>query len=88
LSAAEGVRSPTVSCLRPPEGIDAQYIVKQLAARGYTIGGGYGDWKPSTFRIGHMGEVRQSDLDALLTDLDDVLARAAKDPAAAAKVVA
>ena len=32
-----------------------------------------GDWKPTTFRIGHMGEVRDSDLDALLAVIDQVL---------------
>ena len=37
------------------------------------IGGGYGDWKPSTFRIGHMGEVRESDLEALLAEIDSIL---------------
>ena len=44
----------------------ARSVVQGLAERGFTIGGGYGDWKPTTFRIGHMGEVRESDLEALL----------------------
>ena len=72
-ASAPEARSVTVSCLRPPEGIDPQAIVKGLAKRGYTIGGGYGDWKPTTFRIGHMGEVRESDLEALLIETDQVL---------------
>ncbi|MES1240373.1 MAG: alanine--glyoxylate aminotransferase family protein [Acidobacteriota bacterium] len=72
-ASAPGARSVTVSCLKPPAGVDPQAIVKQLAERGWTIGGGYGDWKPSTFRIGHMGEVRMSDLDALLAEIDQVL---------------
>jgi aspartate aminotransferase-like enzyme len=58
-------------------GVDPQTLVKGLAERGYTIGGGYGDWKPTTFRIGHMGEVRESDLDALLAEIDQILERAA-----------
>jgi aspartate aminotransferase-like enzyme len=65
-----------VSCLKPPAGVDPQAIVKGLAGRGYIIGGGYGDWKPTTFRIGHMGEVRESDLDALLAATDEVLCTA------------
>lgn len=69
----ENARSVTVSCLYPPQGVDPQTIVKGLAKRGYTIGGGYGDWKPTTFRIGHMGEVRESDLDALLAEIDQIL---------------
>jgi aspartate aminotransferase-like enzyme len=72
-ASAENARSVTVSCLYPPAGVDPQAIVKGLAKRGYTIGGGYGDWKPTTFRIGHMGEVRESDLDALLVEIDQIL---------------
>ena len=37
------------------------------------MGGGYGKWKPETFRIGHMGEVRTEDLEGLLAALDEVL---------------
>lgn len=69
-----GVRSPTVSCLRPPQGVAAPAVVKKLAQRGFTVGGGYGDWKTSTFRIGHMGEVRLADLEILLATIDEVVA--------------
>ena len=72
-ASAPNARSMTVSCMKPPAGVDPQTIVKGLAARGYTIGGGYGDWKPTTFRFGHMGEVRESDLEALLSETDQVL---------------
>ena len=57
----------------PPAGIDPQTLVKELGRRGYTVSGGYGDWKPTTFRIGHMGEVRETDLDALLAETDRLL---------------
>jgi aspartate aminotransferase-like enzyme len=76
-ASAADARSVTVSCLKPPSGIDPQAIVKSLAQRGITIGGGYGDWKPTTFRIGHMGEVRESDLDALLVEIAQILETAA-----------
>jgi aspartate aminotransferase-like enzyme len=72
-AAAAGFRSPTVTCLEPPPGVDARELVRLLAARGFTVGGGYGEWKGSTFRIGHMGEVGDDDLEALLGALDDVL---------------
>jgi aspartate aminotransferase-like enzyme len=61
--------------LTPPAGVAAPALVKALADGGYTVGGGYGDWKPTTFRIGHMGEVRESDLDALLAALEAVRER-------------
>jgi predicted phosphoserine aminotransferase len=81
-ASAEDARSVTVSCFHPPAGVDPQAIVKGLGARGFTIGGGYGDWKPTTFRIGHMGEVRESDLDALFVEIDQILEKVAA-PAAA-----
>jgi predicted phosphoserine aminotransferase len=76
-ASAEGARSLTVSCFHPPAGVDPQVIVKGCTANGYTIGSGYGDWKPTTFRIGHMGEVRETDLDALLPVIDQILEKAA-----------
>jgi predicted phosphoserine aminotransferase len=76
-ASAEGARSLTVSCFHPPAGVDPQVIVKGCTERGYTIGSGYGDWKPTTFRIGHMGEVRESDLDALLAVIDQILEKVA-----------
>jgi len=82
--SAAGARSLTVSCLRPPAGVAAPDLVQRLAGRGFTLGGGYGDWKGSTFRIGHMGEVRESDLDGLFAVIDEELAAAlAAAPAAA-----
>jgi aspartate aminotransferase-like enzyme len=72
-ASAAHARSATVSCLQPPAGVDPQAMVKGLARHGWTIGGGYGDWKPTTFRIGHMGEVRDGDLAALLGQIDEVL---------------
>ncbi len=67
--AAEGSRSWTLTCLRPPRGSEAPELVAAMAERGFTIGGGYGQWKPSTFRIGHMGEIRSADLEVLFGEL-------------------
>ena len=74
-AAIEGVCSPTVACLRPPSGVAAPEIVRALARRGFTLGGGYGKWKSDTFRIGHMGEVDDDDLAALLAALTEELSR-------------
>lgn len=65
--------SPTVSCLYPPEGIDAARLIAHLAAAGFTLGAGYGQLKGKTLRIGHMGEVRTSDLEKLLNEIDDAV---------------
>lgn len=73
----EGARSWTVSCLKPAPGVSAEGLVSRVKERGFTIGGGYGKWKASTFRIGHMGDVDLASLDALLAALDDSAAEAA-----------
>lgn len=72
-SAANG-RSATVSCLRPPAGIEARALVAALKKRGFTLGGGYGRFKDSTFRVGHMGEVQTTDLAALLAAIAEEIA--------------
>jgi len=80
-AAAEGLsfastgshRSPSVSCLRPPGALVAPAVVRGLAERGFVVGGGYGKWKQETFRIGHMGEVSDGDLAALLAVATEVL---------------
>jgi aspartate aminotransferase-like enzyme len=52
----EGRRSWTVSCLRVPEGRNARDFVQALRRDGWTIGSGYASLKPTTIRIGHMGD--------------------------------
>jgi aspartate aminotransferase-like enzyme len=71
--AAAGLRSPTVSALAVSPERSATGIVKALAGRGYTIGGGYGRLKESTIRIGHMGDHTRDGLDELLAVLAEVL---------------
>lgn len=62
----------TVSCVKPLPHQSAPDIVSRARERGFVIGTGYGDWKPSTLRIGHMGEVQLSDLDALFDILSEL----------------
>jgi len=62
--------SATVSALvpiRPPDELRAE-----MKKRGVILGGGYGKWKPTTFRIGHMGDIQLDDLNAMLDALDEV----------------
>jgi aspartate aminotransferase-like enzyme len=73
LVAPEGYRSPGVTAIRVPEGMAAPDVVKGMADRGWVLGGGYGKWKPETFRIGHMGEHTVAELDALLSELTEVV---------------
>jgi aspartate aminotransferase-like enzyme len=64
--------SATVTALAPV--LPPETIRTEMKKRGYTLGGGYGQWKDTTFRIGHMGDIPLEDLEAML----DVLAEVAK----------
>ena len=72
-----GARSWTVSCLKPRAGVSSEALVAKVKERGFTIGGGYGKWKATTFRIGHMGDVDLASLDRLLEALDEAAGDAA-----------
>ena len=73
LFAAEGHRSPTVTCIRLPESMRAPEVVDRMAKEGWVIGGGYGPLKRSTIRIGHMGDHTVEELNELLSTLGEVL---------------
>ena len=62
--------SATVSALLP--NLPAEQLRAQMKARGFTLGGGYGKWKTTTFRIGHMGDISLDDLNAMLDVLGEV----------------
>jgi aspartate aminotransferase-like enzyme len=62
--------SPTVSALEPVK--RPEDIRNEMKKRGYTLGGGYGEWKEKTFRIGHMGDIPIESLSAMLDVLDEV----------------
>ena len=62
--------SPTVTALEPRKNPDE--IRNEMKRRGYTLGGGYGEWKASTFRIGHMGDMPLESVDAMLDVLEEV----------------
>ncbi len=54
--APEGSRSPTVTVVRLPQGLRGPEVSEAVKSRGFTIGGGYGELKETTVRIGHMGD--------------------------------
>ncbi|HEY6137126.1 MAG TPA: alanine--glyoxylate aminotransferase family protein [Thermoanaerobaculia bacterium] len=70
LAADRAHASATVTALapaRPPEELRAA-----MRRRGFTLGGGYGKWKETTFRIGHMGDITMEALNAMLDVLEEV----------------
>jgi aspartate aminotransferase-like enzyme len=56
-----------------PDGLPGPDVVSRLAERGWVIGGGYGKLKPTSIRIGHMGEHSLEALEGLLAVLDETL---------------
>jgi aspartate aminotransferase-like enzyme len=62
--------SATVTALLPIK--DPEAIRTAMKQRGFTLGGGYSQWKATTFRIGHMGDVPMESLEAMLDALDEV----------------
>ncbi|HEY8312369.1 MAG TPA: aminotransferase class V-fold PLP-dependent enzyme, partial [Gemmatimonadaceae bacterium] len=52
--ATPGSRSPTVTALTLPPEIRSNALISAVAARGYSIGAGYGSLSESSVRIGHM----------------------------------
>lgn len=70
--APEGYRSPCVTAIRTG-GELATEAPKAMRERGWVIGGGYGKLKPTTFRIGHMGDHTVEGLSAMLDVLTEVV---------------
>jgi aspartate aminotransferase-like enzyme len=62
--------STTVTALEPV--LPVETIRGEMKKRGFTLGGGYGQWKDSTFRIGHMGDISVEDLTTMLDALGEV----------------
>jgi aspartate aminotransferase-like enzyme len=69
----EGYHSPTVSTVKNTPGIVFSELQAFLAARGIGLGNGYGKLKNETFRIAHMGDTQEADMDALFTAMDEFL---------------
>jgi aspartate aminotransferase-like enzyme len=73
LYAPEGYRSKTVTTIDNVLGIDVGKLNAYLGERGMRIANGYGPLKGKTFRIGHMGELGLSDVEELLSALNEFL---------------
>lgn len=63
-------RSWTVSCLNVPEGYSGRDLSHSLRDKGWTLAAGYGELRPSTIRIGHMGDHTVAELEGLLAMLE------------------
>lgn len=73
LFAAEGYRSLTLTAGANDSRTDLEKLKKLAGERGYAIDNGYGKIKNQTFRIPHMADMTQADLDELFRLLEELL---------------
>ncbi len=73
LMAEEGYRSPTVTTVTNTRQIDVEALNAYLAEEQMEISNGYGIYKDKAFRIAHMGEVNEADLDRLFAAIERYL---------------
>jgi len=66
--------TPTLTAIQAPEGIAPLAIRQQLKARGILTAQGLGNFTPTSFRIGHMGDIRPADVQRTLDTLAEVIA--------------
>ena len=66
--------SVTVTCITNTTGLAFSDINKAMGERGYLMSNGYGPLKDKTFRIAHMADTTVDEINAMLKDLDEVIA--------------
>jgi predicted phosphoserine aminotransferase len=71
LFAQEGYRSPTVTTIANTRNIDVAGMAKFMAGKGFAMDQGYGKIKGKTFRIAHMGDMQPTELEEVLSGLDE-----------------
>ncbi len=74
LMAEEGYRSHTLTTVTNTRGVNVKQLNAYLARHDMEISNGYGDYKDKAFRIAHMGEVQEEDLDRLFAAIERYLA--------------
>jgi aspartate aminotransferase-like enzyme len=76
LFAEDGYRSPTVTTVdNRTRGMDVAGMAKFMAQRGWSMDQGYGKIKGKTFRIAHMGDMQPTELEEVLSGIDEYLGK-------------
>ncbi len=73
LFARKEYASNTVTCIKNTRKVNVKQLNDKLRERGFEISNGYGKLKDETFRIAHMGDMSLSEVDELLTVIDQLL---------------
>ena len=75
LFAEEHFESPTISCINNNLRIDIEDLNLYLRSQGMIISNGYGSMKGKNFRIAHMGDLSEEDLEELLNAITEYMAK-------------
>lgn len=75
LMAEAGYRSPTVTNVENNRGVDIGDLNAHLGRSEMEISNGYGEYKGKAFRIAHMGEATQADMERLFGAMHEYLER-------------
>ena len=73
LFAEKGFRSDTVTCIRGTKSLSIAELIAHVQENGYEIANGYGPLRDKTFRIAHMGDRRETELEELLSQIEKSL---------------
>jgi aspartate aminotransferase-like enzyme len=73
LAAEQGYRSPTVTNVTNNLQINVEALNRHLAKSEMEISNGYGIYKDKAFRLAHMGEATEDDMQRLFTAMNDFL---------------
>jgi len=69
-----GAYSTTLTAIAAPAGVSPKDLRNGMRVRGVLTAGGLGKYRDSSFRIGHMGDIRLADVERTLTALAETLA--------------
>lgn len=69
----KGYESPTVSCIKAPEGMTGPDVYNGMRGKGFELAQGYGALKQETFRIGNMGWIPEEYITEMLEALGEVV---------------
>ncbi len=73
LFARKGYESPTITSIKAPQGIDGYEVYSRVREKGYEIAAGYGKFKKTSFRVGHMGYMPKEYIEEVLNSIKEVL---------------
>ena len=73
-----GYESNTLTCVKNIQNWNVNNLNEELLKRGFRMDRGYGTLRGQAFRIAHMGNIYQADLDEYLSNIDEIISNRKK----------